>query len=233
MHPPPLHVVTPCQVRRLCDRRGPAAFLSPEELERYLGFGSWKRRRDWLAGRVAAKTLLRRALRRRRGVAPALKEICVRNAPDGAPFLVLRADGHPEPGWSISIAHAEGYGVCALSPAPGEEVVGVDLERERPLRPETLRYFLALDERRRLERTARSSAAPSPIALWALKEAVLKAGRDVPCTSLRQVGLRWDDRGAVTATLEGRHGRVPIEVGYRVRASWVLAYALCDATGAR
>jgi phosphopantetheinyl transferase len=225
--------VTPRQVRRLCESRGAAALLSEEELDLYRGFAFENRRRDWLAGRLAAKTLLRRALADGTGPVPAPNEICVRNAPSGAPFLVVESHADLGRGWSISIAHADGHGVCALARAGADGIVGVDLERERPLGPEMLRYFLWPDERCRLERTARSGCAPTPVMLWALKEAVLKAGRDVPCTSLRQVRLRWDEAGAIAVAIEGRRGRVPVVAGYEVRGPWVLAYALCGSAEAR
>lgn len=128
------------------------AWLTPAEAAACAAFPAEKRRRDWLAGRVAAK----RALARLWGRAP--RECGVE--PD--------AQGRPRPAGlagSLSISHCI-LGAAAAARKTG--LVGVDWEtvEERPAR--VVELFAREDER------AFVATPDAQTRLWALKESALK-----------------------------------------------------------
>ena len=98
---------------------GPAAAgcLTAAERRVCRGLVSDERRRDWRAGRLAAK----RAVAQLRGVRP----------------------GAPQP--VVSLAHAAGRAAAVASVGPGR--VGIDLERAASIHPAHARYFLTRAER--------------------------------------------------------------------------------------
>jgi len=224
---PFLLAVSPRRALSLLRADGATAVLSGPERATFESFAIEKRRWDWLAGRLAAKMLVARTLTRYRTLDVLLGDVVIEYDGDGAPRFSVA--GHPglEREWSLSIAHADGYGVCALGRAATLGRVGVDLERDRELRPDLLRFFLSDDERRRLaERGVRASI--TPVMLWTLKEAVIKAAPRRTERSMWNVRLRWDDAGRVAASIPGPAGRGVRVVAHCERhGRWLLAYAAC------
>lgn len=126
-----------------------------------------KRRRDRLAGRVAAKRALTEHFRAELGWSADPRELALSNDEAGRPVLRLPR-GTPAQAPSFSISHSAWGGVCAVA-APGERV-GCDLESVVARPREVLAFVAAPDEL--------GAAVPSdPDAqarLWTGKEAVLK-----------------------------------------------------------
>lgn len=154
--------------------------LGAREDARFESLATEKRRREWLAGRVAAKRAVSEWLAEQ-GSRLAVYEIEVLNESSGRPFcrLPLGAVG-PE----ISISHAGGLAVCALSDGGP---IGVDCEPIAPKTAGTLALVASGEE------LARAGASPeAQTRLWCAKEAVLK---------LLGLGLSCDPRDVV---LDGR-----------------------------
>jgi 4'-phosphopantetheinyl transferase len=211
VQPPRIHLVTPAGLgRALAAAGGVRGLLSPAERATFDAFALQRRRRDWLAGRLAAKRAVRAVARATGGAAPPWSTISVLNEPNGAPYIVV--DGRPELAatWNISIAHDDGFAACAIACTAPAGYVGVDIERERPLAPEMLRYVLTVGERERLHGAALSEA-PAPLTIWTVKEAVMKSGRGEVCDALRHVELSWGRRGGLTARI--------VEGGWEARAA--------------
>ena len=161
--------------------------LTQGERREYDGLPHEGRRRDWLAGRYAAK----RAVAKRCGVP--LHHIQLESRPGAAPLCTVLDDHRrwTHTRFSISIAHRDGWAIAAA--AEPSIRVGVDIDRAGEIVPEHLRYFLAPRERCCSGRIDVSLA-------WVLKEAAWKAlalGSDVPFTAIQ---LSFD-RG--TRALEG------------------------------
>ena len=122
------------------------------------------RRREWLAGRHAAK----RAVSAFRGLGTPLHHIELESRADCAPRCLVRDDVER---WTLaplvlSIAHTEGI---AIAVAASRSVrIGVDIEREDDIGPEQYRYFLAPSELAQAQRLGVTL-------LWVLKEALWKA----------------------------------------------------------
>lgn len=147
----------------------------PDALEGWLGaeeraalakLATPKRRRDWLAARVAAKRVVARRLEAlgRPAEPPAIR-IAAHETRE--PF-VARADGRPDPEFPISLAHAGDFGACALGEA-GKRV-GMDLERIEPRDP-SWRRLMAHESELTPELCA---SAEGLTRLWTAKEAVSK-----------------------------------------------------------
>ena len=124
--------------------------LTPGERERYAAFSHPRRREDWLRGRGALKSLLRK--------------------------LALSDDtsrlSFPHP--RVSLSHAAGVALAAGLGGEPADGIGVDFEGPRPMRPGTERFYLAAEEREALW----SAGEPPPdrlLRLWTIKEALFKA----------------------------------------------------------
>ncbi len=134
--------------------------LAPAELDRVNAFKSRKRQAEWMAGRLAAKTLA--AVSTPAAPAPATIEIAYH--PEGAPYLQHRPD------LSLSISHTHDYAMAGLGHRAGM-VIGLDLEKKRPLEIDyILRTAFSDRERRRLDPADQDRF----FACWTLKEAYLK-----------------------------------------------------------
>jgi phosphopantetheinyl transferase len=177
-------------------------WLSPRERAQLDGFQSDKRRRDWLAGRLAAKALLIEYLQYQGEGDRKPAEIEVAYGPHGEPQAHVLGERLGD--IALSIAHSGGRGFAGLSEVSTEGVIGVDLERLRPVRPDVIERFLSAEEREALSaRFPGERASEGIILFWALKEAALKALRPVfPTLSLRQLEVHLGDRKGRTGTAQ-------------------------------
>ncbi|MDD5209024.1 MAG: 4'-phosphopantetheinyl transferase superfamily protein [Elusimicrobiales bacterium] len=126
--------------------------LSPSEALRYAAFRMEKRRSEWLAGRLAAKTLLAAA-------APEKKLSSYE--------ITIDRLGRPACGGALlSISHSNGWALAAVK--PGSAFLGADLEKIEERHPAWYRDYFHLSE---LPKPDPSEATR----IWAIKEALLKA----------------------------------------------------------
>ncbi len=134
------------------------------------------RRRKWLLGRLAAKSLVM-------GMSPGLRptEISVLNRPAGEPYVLL--EGRGEWGFPISISHRSEIGLAA-APDDRSLRIGADVEAIAPREPALTRQFFTRDE---AELVAKGGGAADEVVarVWSAKEAVLK---------VLGLGLRVDTR---------------------------------------
>jgi 4'-phosphopantetheinyl transferase len=151
-----------------------AAWLSTAEIDELAGRGTPRRVSDRLTGRIAAK----RALGALTGAPP--DAIRIRNLPSGAPV----ADIPGFPGVAVSISHRDGEAVAA---AATHGRIGIDLEVvERRDASFGATWFDASER-------ALAATPLEETAIWAIKEAVLKAlgtGLAMPPAQVRVVALR-------------------------------------------
>jgi phosphopantetheinyl transferase len=126
-----------------------------------------RRRRDRIAGRLAAKRALAAHFSAEHGWDAEARELAVFNDEDGRPVLRL-PKGAPAPVPSFSIAHGAAGGVCAVA-APGRRV-GADLESVVARPAEVIAFVSRPDE-------IGDATPENPLAqarLWTGKEAALK-----------------------------------------------------------
>jgi phosphopantetheinyl transferase len=173
-----------------------------------------RRRRDRIAGRLAAKRALAAHFEAEDGWTPAPDELEIGNDADGRPTLRLPA-GAAAAAPSFSIAHSAEGGACAVG-APGRRV-GVDLEIVVPRPAEVIAFVAAPGE----ERGAPPSNPDAQARLWTSKEAALK---------LLGLGLDADARGVRVSGGEAAFEGRPAEAwralgGPRVRVDFARAGA--------
>ena len=153
--------------------------LTHGEREEYDRLPHDERRRDWLAGRLAAKRAVAEHCRL------PFDRVRVQSRPDAAPCCMVAGDLDR---WSllpltISIAHCDGVGIAAV--AERGSFVGVDVERAGDVVPRDHRYFVARRERAFVRRFGATL-------LWVLKEAAWKALGLALSTSFQSVQLDFD-----------------------------------------
>jgi 4'-phosphopantetheinyl transferase len=172
----------------------PPEVLSVKESEILGNLRFAQRRRKWLIGRLAAKTLIAREL----GVDP--RAVTIANDPSGAPYAEIEGEGRlVRP---LSISHRAGWGMAGLGD-PGVAALGVDMETVEPRSDGFLADFFSPDE---IAIVGRSGGERDLVIArtWSAKEAALKA---------LGVGLRADTRAiSVGVAGEGRAEWLPIDV---------------------
>ncbi len=172
-------------------------WLAPGEAARAGGLRFTKRRTEYLLRRLAAKHAIAAAVGLRPVNTTVLARIEVRNAPSGAPYVLV--DGGPC-GLAVSISDRAGWAVCLVG--TGLADVGCDLELVEPRSAGFVRDFLTAAEQRYV------AAQPDPDVaanlLWSAKESALKVLR---------TGLRRDTRSVEVTVHEGQsEGWAPLTV---------------------
>jgi len=161
------------------------AWLSEAEKERARSFGSPKRVRQFVAGRVAARHLLADFL----AVDP--RSVSLKVRPDGSVDV-----GEDGAGLALSIAHSGSVAAVAARNGP----IGVDVEHIRPRRADLFRFVLAAEEYPLLDAmpVERNEAV---ILCWSIKEAVLKGRRSGLRMSPKRLRLSIDFDGGMASVL--------------------------------
>ncbi|MFA6583017.1 MAG: 4'-phosphopantetheinyl transferase superfamily protein [Elusimicrobiaceae bacterium] len=136
----------------------PESILAEGELAVYARFKIEKRKTDWLAGRAAAKLAVQKALDLR-FCQP--KDISIIPDINGRPHAYIKG---VKAAMDISITHSGKTALCAA----GAQCLGIDLEKAEPRSRAWAEFAFRGEEL--------ADLSPKPLtALWALKEAVLKA----------------------------------------------------------
>ncbi|HED04910.1 MAG TPA: 4'-phosphopantetheinyl transferase superfamily protein [Candidatus Fraserbacteria bacterium] len=201
----------PGEVQALQSSGREGHWLAGEELAQLARLRSPWRRRDWLAGRLAAKRLIRRYLAHELRLSLALSQILIGYEALGQPRASLASPAGER--WpqaadllkelSLSLAHSEGWGLAALSGA-GE--IGVDLQRVRPLRVGLAQRILSPSERARLAERFSCREPAALLLYWTLKEAALKAlgfGLRLPMRAVQVELARQSGRARLRIELPG------------------------------
>jgi phosphopantetheinyl transferase len=186
------------------------AFFTPAERERIASFPRAKRREEWAASRLAVKLLAVE-----NGLCSDPRDCSVDSA-YRRPSLSIR--GSIDSRHHVTITHSEGAGGAAI--APGR--VGLDLQKVRPIKERSTKFFLNEEE---VGMWRRVSVDAPLIHFWCAKEAGYKihAGKGwyrgvrIVLTGEGDAGLRFDYRdGSSEGTIETA----------RLDAEFVLALAL-------
>ncbi|MCI2429967.1 4'-phosphopantetheinyl transferase superfamily protein [Candidatus Acetothermia bacterium] len=183
--------------------------LTPQETLAFQRIAAPARREDWLAGRRAAKELIRRSLLEAAGLELAPSQIEIVNDESGAPILTsplpdrerVQGEGFPCPlgkkgaaglGPTISLAHSAGHGLAGLTTHGS---IGVDLQQIRPVRADLSERVLSEHERDQLAHYFPEHRSEGLLVFWTLKEAAIKAWRTRPAPALREIAVRLTEPG--------------------------------------
>ncbi len=158
-------------------------YLAPGELYRYQSFRSSKRAKQFLLGRI----LMRRSLAAY--LPEDSKELRFSYGPNGKPELYSASADDPV----FSLSHCRDGSVMAIARA---ERIGVDIEQtiRAPTILRIARQFYSDAELRQLDSQG-ADAAEGAMALWLLKESVVKANGSTV----------WEGLSGVKLALQGKH----------------------------
>lgn len=166
-------------------------WLTEEEQQRLNEFASPLRRRDWQAGRLAAKRLLRDQW----NIAPGT---CAVSTNGVAPCL--DAPGLDGINWSLS--HSGGWGAASWAHTRTEGTVGVDIQQIRAVHGGLAARILGMQERAQHDqRRAQWRYDEALLLVWALKEAAIKARRLPWGRALSSIAVRLTAEGQAAITL--------------------------------
>lgn len=199
--------------------------LAPEEEAQAAAFPVEKRRQDWTLGRAAGKMAVQRLLEAEGRACPAAAALVIESLPSGAPRLRPIDDGPPV---VVSISHGHGLAAAwALRAGAAGGLPGIDLERVRPRKEATFRFYLTPEERAPLLALAGGQGdEPGPrddlaVRLWAIKEAAFKALRPPRGMGLLDVRAEARGDGAARVSFAGRLEERARALGVReARAGW-------------
>ncbi len=176
------------------------SLLSPDEHRRADRFANGSARSRF----VIARGLLRRLIGRYLAVPPT--EVRLDYASTGKPRL---AAPHDTIGLRFSVSHADRFGLIALARGVA---LGVDVETS-PAAEAALRLadrFFTSPEAAQLRGTSPSERAEAFAAMWAAKEALIKArGETVPSALSRYEVDRSDDGSIAVGRIEGDPSSAP------------------------
>ena len=174
----------------------PARWLTEGEQATLAAWPSETRRREWLAGRLAAKRLLREEFGldplaceiERKGVAP-----CV-TGPNCPPIV-------------LSLSHSDGLGAASWSEAQTEGSVGIDAQRIRLVHSGLCRRVFTDSEQAQIAaRFGSAGDAAGMLLLWAAKEAAIKARRAPWSRALREIIVTLTSDKTAAIEIAGESG---------------------------
>jgi 3-oxoacyl-(acyl-carrier-protein) synthase/NAD(P)-dependent dehydrogenase (short-subunit alcohol dehydrogenase family)/acyl carrier protein/phosphopantetheinyl transferase (holo-ACP synthase) len=214
--------------------------LAPGEMRQASKIAHSRRRLEWIAGRLAAKELVRLHLRDRHGIGVGRSDVEIASEPGGAPVALL--PGRPSLSGllpALSITHAAGralvMGVPSFEP---EARLGLDLVPIEPRGPAFEKEWLTESEGRLIAGSSSPERDRRVSSIWALKEAVSKAlGLGLHLTTAELEVMSIDPNGLAVMRLAGkarlRYGSLGargLTCGVQMRADTVIAWARLDLT---
>lgn len=177
-----------------------SGYLTPSERKQYFAFRFDKRRREWLAGRIAAKRLIRKTIEES-GLIVTEDEIKIERTEAGEPFV----RSLPAP-WPLSISHSGEWAGAAMGDGTPPARIGLDIEKIEPRDPAWLE--IAFDA---CEYAGDLSEAEQTL-LWTRKEAVSKLLGIGLSADLRDI--RFEAVAHAPPTLR------PLDLRAKAQAAW-------------
>jgi 4'-phosphopantetheinyl transferase len=151
-------------------------WLAPAEREYCESLKIAKRRRDWLRGRWAAKSLLQRVLKATSEVSPSFDQIEILRHADGWPQIkIVIPDLHVGP-FTLSVSHSREYAFCSVIEGESQPL-GADIELIEPRSSGFVADYFTAEEHALLDSSPQDQRSMLVNAIWSGKEAALKAIR--------------------------------------------------------
>ncbi len=142
-----------------------------------------QKRVDWMLGRIVAKRSIGVFITQYVGLCPSFDSIHIISGNGQRPTYItlgnegvptnIHKDIHTEA--VLSISHCKGVALSNVVNRNTQGLVGVDVERIRSFRDETMRAFLTIEEYVAHQRVFESEKEKDITLRWCLKEAYLKA----------------------------------------------------------
>ncbi len=206
------------------------SYLSLEETKIFNGFAVEKRKREWLAGRVATKLGLE-ALMSPLSIPCLFPDASILNGLDRAPYFTCTCETPHH--FSFSISHAHQLAGAYLTNDPRFQL-GIDIVFNEPRDPLKLRGFLTPAELDLIFKFQEIHQSRTTNIIWAVKESVSKALKlgmaIVPSIEVQNIS-EFDNillklSGKAMASLQKQNGR-EITCHIEDRGQYFIAYAKC------
>ncbi len=185
------------------------SLLSKNELKKFESLVSPSRKKDWLAGRIAAKWLLSKWLKSHFAITLGPNEIEILNKKNGVPKVRVVGKKDLSRNISISISHENGL---AVSAATFNGKVGVDLARCRVIKRELQQYYLNDEER---SEAKKHFGAEGPLLYWTIKEAYLKALERGFMHSVAGVSLQYENKAGLFQLRDKERPGICTDISYQ------------------
>ncbi|MBT6491583.1 MAG: SDR family NAD(P)-dependent oxidoreductase [Deltaproteobacteria bacterium] len=182
-------------------------YLSGEEITRFDTLKTQKRKRDWLAGRIAAKRLIREARFGKEGAIIPYGAISILPDHLGAPTIVIVGEGISDS--RVSISHS-GSMAAAMYCAESNVLPGIDVEIIEPRHDSWADGYFTKAERLWADQANNRDRALT--AAWAIKEAYLKAIGIGARADFRDIDVSYDGE-TWSVSVEGTVAKRLVEVG--------------------
>jgi acyl transferase domain-containing protein/NAD(P)-dependent dehydrogenase (short-subunit alcohol dehydrogenase family)/phosphopantetheinyl transferase len=150
--------------------------LSAFEIKKYYSFKNKKKKKEWLAGRLAAKKATSDYFKRHN---PRSIDICISNLNNGAPKIELEDARLKDKIPHLSISHSGGIAAAIVSEKPG---IAIDVQAITPSIFEIADAFSSINERKLISKLKGINPLECLTGLWAAKEAGRKAAGVGLCT---------------------------------------------------
>jgi malonyl CoA-acyl carrier protein transacylase len=182
-------------------------YLSGEEITRFDTLKTQKRKRDWLAGRIAAKRLIREARFGKEGAIIPYGAISILPDHLGAPTIVIVGEGISDS--RVSISHS-GSMAAAMYCAESDVLPGIDVEIIEPRHDSWADGYFTKAERQWADQANNRDRALT--AAWAIKEAYLKAIGIGARADFRDIDVSYDGQ-TWSVSVDGTVAKRLAEVG--------------------
>jgi len=190
-----------------------------------------KRRREWLLGRMGAKSIIQRYLALRHGITAGWTDIGILPDEDSAPTVTIAQEAAPKV--TISLSHRSGFAVLAVGEQTSGWSLGVDVERVEPRIQSFVADYFTDRERQHLGVGNALERDRLVTVYWCVKEAVLKAVRKGLSVSADRVEvLELSADGTVTVSLDRELSTGTVHARCWHLPSHVVTWAAVDTVGA-
>jgi phosphopantetheinyl transferase len=191
----------------------PRHWLTETELAVLNAWQSPTRRAEWLAGRLAVKCLLRDSL----GIASLKCSV-------GRDGLAPRILGLEQPELVFSLSHSAGLGAATFSDQHDEGSAGIDAQWVRPVHPGLCtRVFSHMEQEQIASHFGSVDDAQGMLLFWALKEAAIKARRQVWGRSMKSIAVQLTDANTAQVCMPDEP---MLSAQYEWQNGWWLARAV-------
>ncbi|HEY9787861.1 MAG TPA: 4'-phosphopantetheinyl transferase superfamily protein, partial [Candidatus Obscuribacterales bacterium] len=151
--------------------------LHPKEQSLLAALSDRRRKREWLAGRIAAKDAIRQLVARKFGRQIPPANIVVQTTESGTPYSHVALAGNSQAGFALSITHKNGLAIALAKLHLDDQptAIGIDFEPIVHRESSFERFVVGHNEQSFLKGVTGNTRLEALTALWCAKEAAGKA----------------------------------------------------------
>lgn len=148
--------------------------IGQSELQQYQTLSNLQRKREWVAGRIAAKDAVRQ-LAAQAGLRLCPADVIIDTLPDGRPIVRTIATSETTFSAVVSISHKDGIAVAIAAPSNNVAGLGIDIEKITARDEGFEQLACTAKERERIQSYPVTERSLQLTRMWCAKEAAGKA----------------------------------------------------------